>query len=130
MGFYTLVFLCYLSRPRLLFLLSVAVSVVLRADLRLWMIGTDTGDATAFTELLNYPTVAHHVTGAKVVAAYKGGSPDLDESRNRVDKYAAEMKEKWQVKFVDRITTCARWWTAFCSKAWMGGRTWRSFKKP
>ncbi len=92
------------SYLRLLLLLGVGLLPAVAADLRLGIIGTDTGHATAFTELLNDPTVADHVPGAKVVAAYKGGSPDLDESRDRVDKYAAEMKDKWQVKFVDKIT--------------------------
>jgi hypothetical protein len=92
------------SYLRVLFLLSVGASGAFAAELRLGIIGTDTGHATAFTELLNDPTAADHVAGAKVVAAYKGGSPDLDESRDRVDKYAAEMKEKWQVKFVEQIT--------------------------
>ncbi|MGA7409985.1 MAG: Gfo/Idh/MocA family oxidoreductase [Bryobacteraceae bacterium] len=91
------------SHLRLLFLLSVGMYSAYPADLRLGIIGTDTGHAPAFTELLNDATVADHVAGAKVVAAFKGGSPDLDESRDRVDKYAADMKEKWQVKFVDKI---------------------------
>ena len=87
--------------PTLLFACGLAA---FPAELRLGMIGTDTGHATAFTEILNDATAADHIPGAKVVAAYKGGSPDLDESRDRVDKYATEMKDKWQVKFVEKIT--------------------------
>jgi len=89
---------------RLLFLLSFLACAAFSADLRLGIIGTDTGHATAFTEILNDAASTDHIPGAKVVAAYKGGSPDLDESRDRVDKYAAEMKEKWQVKFVENIS--------------------------
>jgi predicted dehydrogenase len=43
------------------------------------------------------------VAGARVVAAYKGGSPDLDESRNRIDRFTKELQDKWQVKIVDSI---------------------------
>ena len=31
------------------------------------------------------------------MAAWKGGSPDIEESASRRDKYAAELKEKWNV---------------------------------
>lgn len=74
------------------------------ADLRLGIIGTDTGHAPDFTKLLNDPTDPKHVAGAHVVIAYKGGSPDIDESRDRVEKYAADLRDKYQVKFVDHIT--------------------------
>jgi hypothetical protein len=93
--------LIFRQLPLLLFAGSFAA---FPADLRLGIIGTDTGHATAFTQILNDGAAADHIPGAKVVAAYKGGSPDLDESRDRVEKYAAEMSGKWQVKFVDQIS--------------------------
>jgi Oxidoreductase family, NAD-binding Rossmann fold len=74
------------------------------ADLRLGIIGTDTGHAPDFTKLLNNPSDPNHVPGAKVVVAYKGGSPDIDESRDRVEKFASELHEKYQVKIVDKIS--------------------------
>ena len=57
---------------------------------KLGIIGTDTSHAGAFTNLLNGGTVP----GAKIVAAYKGGSADVESSRTRVDKYADELKTK------------------------------------
>lgn len=66
---------------------------------KLGIIGTDTSHAGEFTKLLNGGTVA----GAKVVAAYKGGSADVESSRTRVDKYAEDLKTKWGVEFVDDI---------------------------
>lgn len=86
----------------LLFVISVTMPVR-AADLRLGMIGTDTSHATAFTRVLNATGAPNHVGGARVVAAYKGGSPDLEESRKMVDKYAAELKDQWGVQFVDSI---------------------------
>ncbi len=74
------------------------------ADLRLGIIGTDTGHAPDFTKLLNDATDPNHVPGARVVIAYKGGSPDIDESRDRVDKNASILEDKYQVKIVDKIS--------------------------
>ncbi len=65
--------------------------------LRFGIIGTDTSHAAAFTKALNE-------MGHQVVAAYKGGSPDIEESASRVDKYASELQTKWGVKIVDKIS--------------------------
>jgi hypothetical protein len=43
------------------------------------------------------------VPGARVVAAFKGGSPDVESSRTRVDNFAAELRDKWGVEFVNSI---------------------------
>jgi len=72
-------------------------------DLRLGIIGTDTSHAAAFTKTLNDEANPEHVTGARVVAAYKGGSADIEESASRVEKYAAELHDKWGVKIVGKI---------------------------
>jgi hypothetical protein len=75
------------------------------ADLRVGMIGTDTSHSVEFTRLLN----SGAIPGARVVAAFKGGSPDVESSRTRVDRYAQELHEKWNVEFVADIPAlCAR----------------------
>lgn len=74
-------------------------------ELRIGMIGLDTSHVTAFTQLLNGTNAANHVAGGKVVAAFKGGSPDLPDSANRVDGYAKELVEKYGVKLYDSIPT-------------------------
>jgi hypothetical protein len=84
------------------FLLFVALSVS-AADLRLGIIGTDTSHVTAFARTLNDPAFPDHVSGAHIVAAYKGGSPDIPQSATRVDGYATELSTKWGVKLVDSI---------------------------
>src|SRR6266481_1249485 len=78
-------------------------SSALAADLRLGIIGCDTSHVPAFTENLNNPNAKDHVPGGKVVAAFKGGSPDIPESANRVDNYAKTLKEKYGVLFYDSI---------------------------
>jgi GFO/IDH/MocA oxidoreductase family protein len=74
------------------------------ASLRLGIIGTDTSHVTAFTRVLNDDHAPEHVAGARVVAAYKGGTPEIEESAKRVDRFATELREKWGVRFVDSIS--------------------------
>ena len=73
------------------------------AEIRLGLIGLDTSHAPAFTELLNNPAAKDHVAGAKVVAAFKGGSPDIPSSIGRVEEYTAELRDKYGVKIHDTI---------------------------
>lgn len=81
----------------------MSVHFVTAADLRLGIIGADTSHATAFTQVLNNPNDPNHVEGAHIVVAWKGGSPDIEESAKRVDQYAAELKDKWGVRIVGSI---------------------------
>ncbi|MCL5742605.1 MAG: Gfo/Idh/MocA family oxidoreductase [Acidobacteria bacterium] len=75
------------------------------AELRLGIIGTDTSHVIAFTKLLNDTASPDRIPGARVVAAYKGGSKDLESSYTRVEKYAAELSRKWNVELVGDIPT-------------------------
>ena len=75
------------------------------ADLRIGIIGTDTSHVGAFTGMLNDPTNKNYIPGARVVAAFKGGSKDIESSHSRVDKYADELKAKWGVEIVPDIAT-------------------------
>ncbi|HNR34350.1 MAG TPA: Gfo/Idh/MocA family oxidoreductase [Candidatus Hydrogenedentes bacterium] len=72
-------------------------------DLRVGMIGLDTSHVPAFAKLLNNADDPQHVPGAKVVAAFKGGSPDLEASASRVDGFTKELQEKWNVVIYDSI---------------------------
>jgi len=72
-------------------------------EIKIGIIGTDTSHVTAFTRMLNDKSDPNHVPGARVVAAFKGGSPDVEESRTRIERFAAEIKDKWGVAFVDSI---------------------------
>ena len=73
------------------------------ADLRLGMIGLDTSHVTAFAKLFNDTADPNHVPGGKLVAAFKGGSPDLESSASRVEGYTKQLQEKFGVKIVGSI---------------------------
>src|SRR5687767_4348828 len=73
------------------------------AELKIGIIGLDTSHVTAFTKLLNDPTAKDHVAGGKVVGAFKGGSPDIESSANRVEGYTKELKEKFGVTIYPTI---------------------------
>jgi hypothetical protein len=83
--------------------LGATASFAHAAELRLGIIGLDTSHVTAFTELLNNPAAKEHVPGAKVVAAFKGGSADIPLSIGRVEKFTAELRDKYGVKICDTI---------------------------
>jgi hypothetical protein len=87
----------------------VAPAAAQTAELKIGVIGTDTSHVTAFTRLLNDKSAPEHVPGARVVAAFRGGSPDVEDSRTRIDRFSAELKDKWGVEFVDSIEAlCAK----------------------
>jgi hypothetical protein len=88
-----------------LLLLLICAVAAMPADIRLGIIGTDTSHAIAFTSNFNNPSARDHIPGARVVAAWKGGSPDLPVSYERVDKFAEELKTKWNIEFVPDIPT-------------------------
>src|SRR5690349_13016952 len=75
------------------------------ADFRLGVIGTDTSHVPVFTKEFNDPTAAGFVPGFRVVAAYKGGSPDIPESATRVEGFAKEVHDRYGVEIVPDIAT-------------------------
>lgn len=94
---------------RLVALLACCALAAIAADLRLGIVGTDTSHVIEFTKLLNDSSSPQHVPGARVVAAFKGGSKDLPDSYKRVDKFADQLRTKWSVEFVPDIPSlCAK----------------------
>src|SRR5262245_9130681 len=87
---------------------SVSVRYPQTEPLKVGLIGLDTSHVTAFTKLLNDPADANHVPGARVVMAYKGGSADVESSRTRIDRFTAELRDKWGVVIVDSIEELCR----------------------
>lgn len=87
---------------RSLLFLCAALSCA-AADLRIGMIGLDTSHVTAFTALINDDKNSAHVPGGKVVAAFKGGSPDIPSSANRIEGFTKTLQEKHGVKIVPTI---------------------------
>ena len=79
------------------------------ADVRLGLVGTDTSHVVAFTAALNDPSSPDHVAGARIVAAYKGGSPELPSSRDRIEGFTRMLQEKYGVEIVGTIAElCTR----------------------
>ena len=74
-----------------------------QAPLKIGLVGLDTSHVIAFTQMLNDPSRPDHVPGGRVVAAFKGGSPDVESSVTRIDKYTAELQSKWGVELVGSI---------------------------
>jgi GFO/IDH/MocA oxidoreductase family protein len=72
-------------------------------DLRLGIVGTDSSHVVVFTAALNDAASPDHVPGARVVAAYRGGSPDLPSSRDRIEGFARTLQQKYGVAIVDTI---------------------------
>ncbi len=87
---------------RLILLLALS-ALVLPAQIKVGIIGLDTSHAPAFTRILNDPADKNHVPGAKVVAAYPGGSRDIPNSWDRLPGFTAELKDKYGVEIVDSI---------------------------
>ena len=89
-------------------ILFLSAACIARAELRLGIVGTDTSHVSAFTRILNDDSLPDHVPGAKIVAAYKGGSKDVESSYTRVDKYAEELRTKWKIEMMRDIPSLCR----------------------
>lgn len=76
--------------------------------LKLGIIGLDTSHVLRFAELLNDSSRPDHVPGATIVAAFKGGSPDVEESATRIERFTKEITSKWRVPLVDSIPELCR----------------------
>jgi len=86
-----------------LVLLLATSSCAFGADIRLGIIGTDTSHVPTFARLFNDAGSKDRIAGARVVAAYKGGSKDLEVSSRRVDGFAEEIRTKYGVEIAPDI---------------------------
>jgi hypothetical protein len=79
------------------------------AELRLGLVGTDTSHVIGFATAFNDPSSPEHVPGARIVAAFKGGSPDLAQSRDRIEGFSRQLHEKYGIEIVGTIAElCTR----------------------
>jgi hypothetical protein len=85
--------------------LAVLIPNAQEEPIKIGIIGLDTSHVVAFTSLLNDPKNPNHVSGCKVVAAFKGGSADIKDSIGRLDGFTKTLQEKWGVEIVDSIET-------------------------
>jgi hypothetical protein len=77
------------------------------AEIRIGILGTDTSHTESFAKLLNDPANPQHIPGGRIVAAWKGGSPDVPQSATRVEEYAAALSQKFGAKICDSIEEVA-----------------------
>ncbi|NOY30325.1 MAG: Gfo/Idh/MocA family oxidoreductase [Planctomycetes bacterium] len=60
--------------------------------IRAGIIGCDTSHSLAFTKILNSPDAGDSFANVRVVAVFPGGSKDIASSRDRVGKFAEELR--------------------------------------
>jgi predicted dehydrogenase len=72
---------------------------------RIGMIGLDTSHVIAFTRLINDPQKNY---GCRVVVGYPGGSPDIEASAGRVEKYTNQLRDEYGLEIVDSIEELCR----------------------
>jgi GFO/IDH/MocA oxidoreductase family protein len=72
-------------------------------ELKLGIVGCDTSHVLVFSDTFNNPVSKQGLKGAKVVAAWPGGSPDLESSISRVPAYVAELRDVFGVRILDSI---------------------------
>ncbi len=89
--------------PMALALLASSGLTARGADIRIGLIGLDTSHVSAFTKALNDEKNKDHIPGARVVAIFKGGSPDIPSSANRVEGFTAELLKYPGVKLYDSV---------------------------
>ena len=77
-------------------------------DLRIGIIGLDTSHSEQFTLRLNDPANPNHIPGARVVVAFPGGSPDIEESKSRVDGFTATVRDKFGVRIVGSVAEACK----------------------
>ena len=89
----------------ILFCLSLCTSGQAAPVFRLGMIGLDTSHVIAFTKLINEHEQEY---GCKVVVGYSGGSPDIESSAGRVQKYTDQLRDEFGLEIVDSIEELCR----------------------
>jgi predicted dehydrogenase len=87
---------------------------VTAAEIRVGIIGCDTAHVLAFTETWNNSNAPGHVPGFKVVAAYRGGSPDIPASVKAQEEIVPKLKAQYGVKFYDTIAELCQNVDAVC----------------
>jgi predicted dehydrogenase len=88
------------SRLLPILLLLSAVRSAAAEPLKVGVIGLDNYQAVAFTQLYHDAKATGDLKGIRVVAAFPGGSPDIEESVQSLPKWVPAMKE-FGVEIVD-----------------------------
>ena len=87
-------------------LAAVATSTLAQNPMRVGIVGCDTSHVVAFTKLMNDPAATGLLAKVEVVCAYPGGSPDIPNSRDRVEGFTKELRDAG-VEIVDSASAVA-----------------------
>jgi len=68
------------------------------------LIGLDTSHAPAYARMLNDASDKNHLSGARIVCAFPGGSPDVEASATRIEKFTKQVAS-YGVEIVPDIPT-------------------------
>ena len=74
--------------------------------IRVGIVGCDTSHIIAFTSAINDPKATGALAKCQVTVAYPGGSPDLAASRDRLDGYVQQLRERG-ISIVDSLKKVA-----------------------
>jgi predicted dehydrogenase len=74
------------------------------SEIKIGLIGLDTSHAPAYARMLNDASYKHHLPGARIVCAYPGGSPDVESSHTRVEKFTKQVAS-YDVEIVRDISS-------------------------
>lgn len=88
--------------------LAFLSTTLMADDLRIGIIGLDTSHSEQFTLRLNDPANPNHIPGARVVVAFPGGSPDIEESKSRIDGFTATLRDKFGVRIVGGVAEACK----------------------
>ena len=74
---------------------------------RVGIVGLDTTHASTFASILHDANNPFHIPGAKVVAAYPGGSPDMPISISRVSGFTNELRDNYGIAILNSVEDVA-----------------------
>jgi predicted dehydrogenase len=74
--------------------------------IRVGIVGCDTSHVIAFTDAINNPKATGALARCEVTIAFPGGSPDLPASRDRIDGFVKQLRERG-VEIADSIEEVA-----------------------
>lgn len=75
--------------------------------IKIGLVGLDSSHCVEYARLFHDEQHAHHVPGARIVAAYPGGSPDWELSYSRVEGFRHQMENEFGVSIVGSIEEVA-----------------------
>jgi hypothetical protein len=72
--------------------------------LRIGMAGLDTSHVRSFAAILHDASNPHHLPGARITAAFPGGSPEFESSIGKVPGFTADLRDRHGAEIVESLT--------------------------